>query len=295
MELLRFYFVFPFLFEVVTSQPSSNPTLLPTLEEQRSTNSSNTAINEITLTAEMDVSCPDGSSSCDFYLTCTVTNPTMFSVEGDVSSPPGSYFASYGDKGFFIDDGTGGIFIQTGETALKLKVGDRVKVLNGKTACLYGTLVLSDVEIWEGSNDMDGDIVFSPRQVGQLAKKPPIAGDPDVVPNYCDCFMPFSATTGRTITVRGKAVGDLEDDGIYGYKLFLDDGNGVTQVFIDASADIPVDEIRDTLLRKGKDLYVTGLVAHFAGVGYELLPRTISDFVDAENSDSKNIFQRRMI
>jgi len=275
MNLLRFCYALPFLLDVVKSQPS-NATTVP-----------NTAINEIVLTAELNISCDDGSSNCTFA-SCYLMNPNIFTVEGYVNSPPGSYYSSYGDQGFFIDDGTGGIFVETGELLLpQVYVGLLIRLINGRTSCLFGTLTIGFPYSRESSKieyltkDVvapHNPIVFSPRQIGQLAKKPSIAGNPEVVENYCDCLLPFSATAGRLITVRGKAVANLEDDDIYGYKLFLDDGNGVAQVFIDASADIPVDDIRDTLC-KDTELIVTGLVGHFAGVGYELLPRTQDDIV----------------
>ena len=61
---------------------------------------------------------------------------------------------------------------------------------------------------------------------------------------------------------------DLAVDGTYGFKLFLDDGTGVAQIFIDADSGVRVDKIRNRLLVEGKDLCVTGVVGQFAGVGF---------------------------
>ena len=69
----------------------------------------------------------------------------------------------------------------------------------------------------------------------------------------------------------------MADDGEYGFKLFLDDGTGVAQIFIDAKSGVRVKKIRDSLLTQGEDLCVTGVVGQFAGVGFELLPRTTRD------------------
>ena len=77
------------------------------------------------------------------------------------------------------------------------------------------------------------------------------------------------------------AVADLQQDGAFGYKLFLDDGTGVGQVFIDALSGIDAEELEEDLLREGKDLCVTGVVGRFAGVGFELLPRSDDDFSKA--------------
>jgi hypothetical protein len=71
-------------------------------------------------------------------------------------------------------------------------------------------------------------------------------------------------------------VTDVIDDLPYRHKLFLDDGTGVAQVFIDLGPGIPVDALRDTLLREGVDLCVTGVVAQFASVGFERLARGAS-------------------
>jgi len=242
-----------------------------------------TAINEIVLTAKAETTCDVEGCS---WPSCAVTNPTSYkSIAGLVTSPSNAFGASYGNAGVFVDDGTGGIFVQTKED-MGLSVGDLVHVQNGSTLCLYGTLALEGGEVTveeEGAVDVAPPVVtFRPRQVGELEKAPPdIADVAPSSPTYCDCLEPFSATAGRVITVRGTAVADLADDDIYGYKLFLDDGAGVAQVFIDMNAAVPVADIRDTLLVEGADLCVTGLVAKFAGVGYELLPRTGDDIFKA--------------
>jgi hypothetical protein len=83
------------------------------------------------------------------------------------------------------------------------------------------------------------------------------------------------------ITVRGTAVANLADDGTYGFKLFLDDGSGVAQIFIDSKSGVRVKKIRNRRLVEGEDLCGTGVVGQFAGVGFELLPRTPRDIRQA--------------
>ena len=51
---------------------------------------------------------------------------------------------SYGNDGFFVDDGTGGIFIGI-DIDDQLEVGSYVKVYGGTTACLWGTLALTEI------------------------------------------------------------------------------------------------------------------------------------------------------
>lgn len=243
-----------------------------------------TAISEIIALANVEIGCPVGASECS-PVACAVTNPTLYVVEGDARSASGRFAASYSSPGFNLNDGTGGLFIATPiDSDLEVERGDRVRV-TGTSACKSGTLSLSDVIVEKGPNK--GPVVFAPRQVGQLTHAPPIEGDPEVTPNWCDCLTPFSATEGDVITVRGKALADLADDGVYGFKLFLDDGTGVAQIFIDTDSGVRVKKIRDRLLVKDMDLCVTGVVGQFAGVGFELLPRTTGDIrrarTDREN------------
>jgi hypothetical protein len=237
-----------------------------------SSNVAPVAIAEVIATAQTEIYCPDDEAECE-QPQCVVTHPHSFTVGGRVQAASGLFASSYGNYGFSLTDGTGGIFVLTDEN-LDLKYGEWLRV-SGTTSCQYGTLVLDNTVVTKAR--YKGPVIFAPRQIGQLAKQPLIFGNPEVVKNWCDCLMPFSATEGEVITVRGTAMADLEDDSIYGFKLFLDDGAGVAQVFIDADADIPVDRIRNSLLVKGEDLCVTGVVSQFAGVGYELLPRTRKD------------------
>ncbi len=233
-----------------------------------------TAIAEVIALAEVEIGCPDGGTDCS-PVDCAVTNPTLYVVEGRARSASGRFASSYASQGFNLNDGTGGIFIATpGESDLEVERGDRLRV-TGTSGCKSGTLSLIDVTVEEAADK--GPVVFAPRQVGQLTHAPPIDGNPEVVPNWCDCLTPFSATEGDVITVRGTAVADLADDGTYGFKLFLDDGSGVAQIFIDADSGVRVEKIRNRLLVEGEDLCVTGVVGQFAGVGFELLPRTTRD------------------
>ena len=233
-----------------------------------------TAISEVIALAEVAIGCPGGAAECS-PVECTVTNPTLYTVEGRARSASGRFAASYASQGFNLNDGIGGLFIATPKDSdVEVERGDRLRV-TGTTGCKAGTLSLVNVVVEEAADK--GPVVFAPRQVGELTYAPEIMGHPEVTPNWCHCLNPFSATEGDVITVRGTAMADLADDGEYGFKLFLDDGNGVAQIFIDAKSGVRVPKIRDRLLREGKDLCVTGVVGQFAGVGFELLPRTTRD------------------
>ncbi|MGE4608997.1 MAG: hypothetical protein AAEJ52_19855 [Myxococcota bacterium] len=184
---------------------------------------------------------------------------TEVTVEGKVVAAAGLFQSSYNDEGFSIHDGTGGLFILTGKENLGLKRGEQVRV-EGLVDNQSGTRAIGSTEVVKVRR---GPVVFSPSQVGQLAAE-------------CSCD-PMSFTEGDIITVRGTAVDDVQPDSTYGFKLFLDDGSGVAQIFINTTADIDVEKIKDRLLTRGTDLCVRGVVADFAGVGYELLPRTRKD------------------
>lgn len=199
---------------------------------------------------------------------------TRYTIEGWVTAHSGSFEKSYGNPGFQVSDGTAGVFVLTNRN-LDFEQGDRVRV-TGRPCIQAGTRAIGKSRVRELDDD-DDPITFAPRQIGQFEKRPPIEGSPDVTNNWCNCTTPASATEGQVITVRGTAVGDLEKDGEFGYKLFLDDGTGVGQIFIDALSGIPAERLGERLLTEGTDLCVTGVVARFAGVGFELLPRTRDD------------------
>ena len=238
-----------------------------------------TALSEVIAKADTRIH----SNETSGQVLCETLNPTVYVVEGDVSAASGSFGASLSDPGFQLHDGTGGVFVLT-ESHLDLERGDRVQV-TGTTHCSSATLSLTDARVSAVSHE--GPVVFAPRQIGELAVPPSILGNPVVTPNWCDCLAPFSATAGDVITVRGIAVADLQVDGAHGFKLFLDDGTGVAQIFIDADSEVPVAQIRDRLLGIGADLCVTGVVAQFAGVGFELLSRT-GDDIRLARSDKDN-------
>lgn len=232
-----------------------------------------TAIAEVNALADVRITCPDDAEYCD-QPQCEVANPTRYKITATLQSAAGVFASSYGNQGFSVTDGTGGVVVLI-EGDASLRRGDSVNI-EGTTVCQFGTLALNDTVVKKIRPNVS--TVFAPRQIGQLSKRPDIAGNPVVTPNWCDCLEPFSATEGDVIAVRGTAVANLEDDGEFGFKLFIDDGNGVAQVFIDASADVSVERLRRSLLIQGEDLCIRGVVARFAGVGYELLPRDDKDF-----------------
>ena len=82
------------------------------------------------------------------------------------------------------------------------------------------------------------------------------------------------AVIGSRVSMRGR-VTRVQDDAPYGHKLWLDDGTGEAQVFIDATTEL----IRHTgAWRVDDELFVTGNVAKYQEL-WELLPKLASDIV----------------
>ena len=131
---------------------------------------------------------------------------TTVAVMGLVTVPSGDFRSSSGDEGFAIQDQTAGIWISVKEN-LKFKVGQRVLV-SGTLGQSHGKLQivpnsLADIEALPGVK-----LRVATGQVG-------------------------IGTLGYLISVEGTITQDgVLDDLPYGYKVFLNDGSGVVQVFL---------------------------------------------------------------
>jgi DNA/RNA endonuclease YhcR with UshA esterase domain len=71
--------------------------------------------------------------------------------------------------------------------------------------------------------------------------------------------------------VTGRITRPVGDDAPYGFRIFLDDGTGETQVFVSTSTGI-----KRRGLRKGKRIRVTGLSGQYND-HYEINPRFQAD------------------
>src|SRR5262245_50854456 len=172
---------------------------------------------------------------------------TTVAVMGLVTVPSGVFRSSTEDEGFAIQDQTAGIWISVKEN-LKFKVGQRVLV-SGTLGQSHGKLQivpnsLADIEALPGVK-----LRVATGQVG-------------------------IATLGYLISVEGTITQDgVLDDLPYGYKVFLNDGSGVVQVFLSASTNI---DPRVPYLKPGRQLRVTGFGSQF-DTTYEVEPRDRRD------------------
>jgi len=172
---------------------------------------------------------------------------TTVAVMGLVTVPSGDFRSSSGDEGFAIQDQTAGIWISVKEN-LKFKVGQRVLV-SGTLGQSHGKLQivpnsLADIEALPGVK-----LRVATGQVG-------------------------IGTLGYLISVEGTITQDgVLDDLPYGYKVFLNDGSGVVQVFLSASTNI---DSRAPYLKPGRQLRVTGFGSQF-DTTYEVEPRDRRD------------------
>ena len=172
---------------------------------------------------------------------------TTVAVMGLVTVPSGNFQSSSGDEGFAIQDQTAGIWISVKQN-LKLKVGQRVLV-SGTLGESFGKLQIVPHDVADVAALPGGKLRVATGQVGK-------------------------ATLGYLISVEGTITQDgVASDLPYGYKLFLDDGSGVVQVFLSESTKI---DPRALNLKPGRQLRVTGFGSQY-NTTYEVEPRDRRD------------------
>jgi DNA/RNA endonuclease YhcR with UshA esterase domain len=162
---------------------------------------------------------------------------------GFVTVASGDFRSSSADEGFAIQDQTAGIWVSV-KKDLGFKVGQRVLVT--------GTL---------GQN------------VGKLQIVPDSPADVEALPGVklrVATGQVGMATLGYLISVEGTITQDgVVADLPYGYKVFLNDGSGVVQVYLNASTNI---DPRAPYLKPGRQLPVTGFGSQY-NTTYEIEPR----------------------
>jgi DNA/RNA endonuclease YhcR with UshA esterase domain len=170
---------------------------------------------------------------------------TSVTVEGLVTVPSGDFRSSSSDQGFAIQDQTGGIWVSV-EKNLDLQLGQRVRVT--------GTL---------GESEEKLQIAAAPADVRRLP------GQELRVPTG----QVGEATLGFLVTVEGTVTQPVEKDLPYGYKVFIDDGSGPAQIYLNASTNI---DPLSPWFKPGRKIRVTGFGNQY-GTAYEVDPRSRRD------------------
>jgi hypothetical protein len=182
----------------------------------------------------------------------TQAQGTTVTVLGTVTVPSGDFRSSSDDEGFAIQDQTAGIWVSVKKNP-RLKVGQTVEV-TGTLGTSAGKLQLVPAEA-SGVTAHRGGLRIATGQVG-------------------------SATLGYIVTIEGTVTEQgVVKDLPYGYKVYLDDGSGPAQVYLNKSTDINANAPH---FRPGRRLRVTGFGNVFATdttTAYEVDPRSRRDIV----------------
>jgi DNA/RNA endonuclease YhcR with UshA esterase domain len=178
---------------------------------------------------------------------------TRVTVAGTVSTPSGAFASSFFDAGFGMQDDRAGIYVSL-QADVHVVPGDRVRV-TGVLADSYGLLVLlpaapSDVERRGHERPPDARRVAT----GAVGEH----------------------TEGLLVAVRATITQAPIADGDFGFKLFVDDGSGELQIFVNLQTGIDL-----TTLAVGDKVKVTGFSSQF-DAHYEIDPRFQRDVVPLE-------------
>jgi hypothetical protein len=180
-------------------------------------------------------------------------------IEGTVSTPSGAFASSFFDAGFGMQDERAGIYVSL-QSDVHVVPGDRVRV-SGVLADSFGLLVLLP--------DMPGDV--DP----QRHERPP-------EPRRVATGAVGEATEGLLVTVRATITRAPAADDDFGFKLFVDDGSGELQIFVNLQTGIDV-----STLELGQTVKLTGFSSQF-DTDYEIDPRFPHDVVSlkTDNDDA---------
>ena len=171
-------------------------------------------------------------------------------IEGTVITPSGAFASSFFDAGFGMQDDRAGIYVSL-QTDLHVVPGDRVRV-TGVLADSFGLLVL----LPDAPGDVDRRGHERPPEARRVATG--AVGE---------------RTEGLLVAVRATITrAPVADDG-FGFKLFVDDGSGELQIFVNLQTGIDV-----SALAVGQTVKITGFSSQF-DVDYEIDPRFPQDVV----------------
>jgi uncharacterized protein YdeI (BOF family) len=173
---------------------------------------------------------------------------TVVTVEGSVTVPSGTFKSSIADEGFAVQDSSAGIYVRM-STNLGLGVNERVRV-TGKIDESNGLLAI----VAAGAEGI--------RKRGR---------GPEAAVQSVSTGKVNATTEGRLVKVSGMITRAIVSDPPYGTRLFITDGTGEIQIYVSASANIDVSN-----LRPGQNLRVTGFSGRYKD-HYEVDPRFPAD------------------
>lgn len=170
---------------------------------------------------------------------------TTVTVVGSVTVPTNAF-----DAGFAIQGLVDGIYVLDSINNA-FRIGDLVEVT--------GTLT-----------DIAGLLAIQPTAVRKLVRGLPVPPVPTATGAVGE------ATEGRLLRLHGTMVGDLFDDGEFGFKLDIDDGSGPIQIFL--FPNVLARDVVPTLgLVNGAQIRVTCFSNQFETT-FECDPPTAGDF-----------------
>jgi hypothetical protein len=177
---------------------------------------------------------------------------TVVTVEGSVTVASGTFSSSMSDQGFGIQDATAGLYVSSSENP-KLEINRKVRVTGSV------------------GDDGAGLLVLRPASPAAIETLP---GASAVTPKPMTTGKVSEAVEGLLVEVTGTISQPIVDDRPYGYKVFVNDGSGETQVFIAVSTGVDPSQI--AFLKQGSTIIATGFGGQYKSQ-YELLIRERGD------------------
>lgn len=171
---------------------------------------------------------------------------TTVTIDGFVTAVPGQL----GERTFVLQSGGSGVHVSSADV-LSLPAGAHVEVTGTLTQLAQQAEVKTTASAVRVQRGLE---VLAPREVatGRL-------GELD---------------EGVLVRVHGTVTRPVQDDGVYGVKVFLDDGSGPTQIFVNKVRGTPV--VDTTTFKPGDVLTVVGIGSQYEAI-YEVCPRSNAD------------------
>lgn len=200
--------------------------------------------------ASLLVGCGSGGDAAAIGDARKMAADSEVTVEGTIFVPSGLFNSSLGDQGFAIEDETGGIYVSVPMKAPGA-VGDKVRVKGKLGLAAKQTVLTADVSavtLLEGK----GTVAAATAKTGDI-------GD---------------GIEGKLVKVSGAITKPVGDDTPYGYKVYIDDGSGEVQIFVNIVSGSPLVDVASLMV--DEKMTATGLAGRYEDT-FEVLPRGKDD------------------